>query len=149
MKLGLLLGDPEEEHDCFSDNTHNSHLYDAVGIENVYLGRYTRVDGSTISGPSLSSLVAAKDRGTDSALKADLAATVTAMQAMAARAETTEAYDQMIASGNDAGNAVVQAAIDGLVKQTRSIERAIAALDLGTIELEGSDSLDNVSAVFQ
>ena len=28
MKLGLLLHDPEEEHDCFSDNTHNSHYYD-------------------------------------------------------------------------------------------------------------------------
>jgi uncharacterized iron-regulated protein len=26
MKLGLLLHDPEEEHDCFSDNTYNSHL---------------------------------------------------------------------------------------------------------------------------
>jgi len=25
MKLGLLLHDPEEEHDCFSDNTHNTH----------------------------------------------------------------------------------------------------------------------------
>ena len=32
MKLGLLLHDPEEEHDCFSDNTYNSHLYDAVGV---------------------------------------------------------------------------------------------------------------------
>ncbi|MBN9053164.1 MAG: peptidase, partial [Rhizobiales bacterium] len=30
MKLGLLLHDPEEEHDCFSDNTHNSHYYDVV-----------------------------------------------------------------------------------------------------------------------
>ncbi|WP_223699662.1 imelysin family protein, partial [Escherichia fergusonii] len=26
MKLGLMLHDPEEEHDCFSDNTHNSHF---------------------------------------------------------------------------------------------------------------------------
>ena len=26
MKLGLMLHDPEEEHDCFSDNTHNSAL---------------------------------------------------------------------------------------------------------------------------
>ena len=25
MKLGLMLHDPEEEHDCFSDNAHNSH----------------------------------------------------------------------------------------------------------------------------
>ena len=149
MKLGLLLGDPEEEHDCFSDNTHNSHLYDAVGIRNVYLGNYTRVDGSTVSGPSLSELVAQKDAAIDGELRADLDATIASMQAMAKRAETTEAYDQMIASGNDEGNAVVQAAIDGLVKQTKSIERAIAALDLGTIELEGSDSLDNPNAVFE
>ena len=41
MKLGLLLHDPEEEHDCFSDNTHNSHYYDVIGIRNVYTGRYT------------------------------------------------------------------------------------------------------------
>ena len=149
MKLGLLLGDPEEEHDCFSDNTHNSHLYDAVGIRNVYLGNYTRVDGSTVSGPSLSELVAQKDAAIDGELKADLDATIASMEAMAKRATATEAYDQMIASGNDEGNAVVQAAIDGLVKQTKSIERAIAALDLGTIELEGSDSLDNPNAVFE
>ena len=32
MKLGLLLHDPEEEHDCFSDNTYMSHLEDAAGI---------------------------------------------------------------------------------------------------------------------
>src|SRR5690606_31969335 len=45
MKLGLLLHDPEEEHDCFSDNTHISHLYDAVGIREAYLGSYKRIDG--------------------------------------------------------------------------------------------------------
>ncbi|MEQ8481799.1 MAG: imelysin family protein [Hoeflea sp.] len=149
MKLGLLLGDPEEEHDCFSDNTHNSHLYDAVGIRNVYLGTYERVDGTELSGPSLAELVGAKDAAIDGELRADLDATVEAMQTMADRASTTEAYDQMIATDNPEGNAVVQAAIDGLVKQTRSIERAIAALDLGSIELEGSDSLDNPGAVFQ
>ncbi|MEM8971280.1 MAG: imelysin family protein, partial [Pseudomonadota bacterium] len=57
MKLGLLLHDPEEEHDCFSDNTHNSHYYDVVGIQNVYLGRYKRIDGSLVQGPSLADLV--------------------------------------------------------------------------------------------
>lgn len=35
MRLGLMLNDPEEEHDCFSDNTHNSHYYDGLGIQNV------------------------------------------------------------------------------------------------------------------
>ena len=146
MKLGLLLHDPEEEHDCFSDNTDKSHLYDAMGIQNVYLGTYKRVDGTTVSGPSISDLVAAKDADTDTELKARLQATMDAMQAMATRADTVEAYDQMIGAGNEEGNAVVQAAIDGLIDQTRSIERAVTLLDLDGIAIEGSDSLD---AVFQ
>ncbi|MCF3640786.1 peptidase [Rhizobium sp. TRM95111] len=149
MKLGLLLHDPEEEHDCFSDNTHNSHLYDAVGIQTVYTGEYTRPDGTKLSGPSLSELVAEKDKALDDEMKAKLATTVEAMQTMAKRAETTEAYDQMIGEGNAEGNAAVQAAIDGLIDQTKTIERVISSLDLGTIELEGSDSLDNPNAVFQ
>ncbi len=149
MKLGLLLNDPEEEHDCFSDNTHNSHLYDAIGIQNVYLGSYTRTDGSVVSGPSVSELVAASDAALDKELKGKLETTVEAMQVMAKRAETVEAYDQMIGDDNPEGEAVVQAAIDGLVDQTRSIERAIALLNLGQVDLEGSDSLDNPDAVFE
>ncbi|WP_246272796.1 imelysin family protein [Oricola thermophila] len=149
MKLGLLLHDPEEEHDCFSDNTDKSHLYDAVGIRNVYLGSYKRVDGSVVSGPSLSELVAARDADLDAELKGKLQATVDAMTAMAARADAGEAYDQMIGEGNAEGNAIVQAAIDALVDQTRSIERVVTLLDLGSIEIEGSDSLDDPEAVFQ
>ncbi|MDO6965592.1 imelysin family protein [Rhizobium alvei] len=149
MKLGLLLHDPEEEHDCFSDNTYNSHLNDAVGIAGVYRGSYVRVDGTKIEGPSLSQLVAEKDAALDKEMNAKLDTTLSAMQAMAKRGETVEAYDQMIGDGNKDGNATVQAAIDGLVGQTKSIERVISALGLGKIELEGSDSLDNPNAVFQ
>ena len=149
MKLGLLLHDPEEEHDCFSDNTHASHLNDAIGIESAYTGEYTRVDGTTMTGPSLSDLVAEKDAALDSEIKGKLNTTVAAMNAMADRAKGGEAYDQMIGEGNAEGNAAVQAAIDGLIDQTRSIERVIASLDLGAIALEGSDSLDNPDAVFQ
>ena len=149
MKLGLLLHDPEEEHDCFSDNTHASHLNDAIGIQSAYTGEYTRADGTKMSGPSVSELVAAKDAALDTEVRDKLDATVKAMNAMADRAEGGEAYDQMIGEGNAEGNAVVQAAIDGLIDQTRSIERVIASLDLGGVELEGSDSLDNPDAVFQ
>jgi putative iron-regulated protein len=149
MKLGLILHDPEEEHDCFSDNTYNSHYYDALGIENVYLGRYQRIDGSEVSGPSVSDLVKAKAPNVDADLRAKLQATFDAMEAMRARAEGGEAYDQMIGEGNDDGNAVVQAAIDALVAQTQAIEDAVAALELDEIAFEGSDSLDNPNAVFQ
>jgi len=149
MKLGLLLHDPEEEHDCFSDNTHNSHYYDALGIRNVYLGKYERVDGGEVSGAGISELVKAKAPDVDAELREKLAATMEAMEAMKARAEGGEAYDQMIGEGNDEGNAVVQAAIDALVAQTQVIERAVAALDLDRIAFEGSDSLDSPDAVFQ
>ena len=147
MKLGLMLHDPEEEHDCFSDNTHNSHYYDALGIQNVYLGTYKRVDGSVVKGASVSDLVKARDAKVDGELKAKLDATMKAMAAMVKRAEGGEAYDQMIGEGNAKGNAVVQAAIDGLTKQTKAIERAVAALKLKAIEFEGSDSLDNPEKV--
>ncbi|MEQ8285675.1 imelysin family protein [Thalassospira sp.] len=146
-KLGLLLHDPEEEHDCFSDNTHNSHYFDALGIQNVYLGRYTRVDGSVVEGASLSDLVAAKDAALDTELRGKLASSVLAGKAMVTRAEGGEAFDQLIAMGNDDGNAVVQTFVDALVDQTKSIEQIIAAVGIDGIEFEGSDSLDNPSSV--
>ena len=149
MKLGLLLHDPEEEHDCFSDNTHISHLEDAQGIQNVYLGTYTRVDGSVVEGPSLSDVIAAKDAALDTEIKGLLDDTLAKMHVMADRAEAGEAYDQQIGEGNVEGNAVVQAAIDGLIAQTRGIERAVALLDLDNVTIEDSDSLSNPDAVFE
>lgn len=149
MKLGVLLHDPEEEHDCFSDNTHNSHFFDAKGIQNVYLGSYTRIDGTMVEGPSISDYVASIDAALDGELKDKLSATMDRMGELVARAETVEAYDQMIGEGNQTGNATVQAAIDALVDQTRSIERVVAALDIGDVMIEGSDSLDSPGAVFQ
>jgi putative iron-regulated protein len=147
MQLGLMLHDPEEEHDCFSDNTHNSHFFDALGIRNVYLGRYRRIDGSIVAGPSVSDLVREKSAETDAALRDRLDETMTAMQAIVRRAETLEAYDQMIGEGNDAGNKVVQDAIDALLNQTRAIERGVSVLDLQSIAFEGSDSLDTPDKV--
>ena len=147
MKLGLMIHDPEEEHDCFSDNTHNSHYGNALGIRNVYLGSYTRTDGSVVSGPSVSDLVRAKSPETDEAVRAAMDRTMAQMDGLVERAKTVEAYDQMIALGNTEGNAVVQKTIDLLVAQAKELERAIAALDLKGIAFEGSDSLDNPELV--
>lgn len=149
MKLGVLLNDPEEEHDCFSDNTHNSHFYDALGIRNVYLGSYTSIDGTVVSGPSLSSLVASADRSVDAELRAKLDATMIEMSEMKSAAEAGFAYDMMLERGNEKGEALIMGAVDALVDQTRSIERAVAVLGVDQLAFEGSDSLDDPSAVFQ
>ncbi|HKL56032.1 MAG TPA: imelysin family protein [Roseovarius sp.] len=149
MKLGVMLNDPEEEHDCFSDNTHNSHFYDGLGVRNVYMGEYVRIDGSVVSGESLSSLVAQSDESVDATLRADLNATMIELGQIKAAAEAGLSYDQMLARGNEDGEALIMDAVDALVKQTRSIERAVAALGVAQIGFEGSDSLDNPDAVFQ
>ena len=147
MKLGLMIHDPEEEHDCFADNTHASHFFDALGIRNVYLGTYRRADRSLVAGPSVSDLVRAKSAKADEDVRASLDATLNAMNALYLRALTVESYDQMIGEGNDEGNAVVQRAVDALLEQTKAIERAVAALELEAIEFEGSDSLDDPEKV--
>jgi putative iron-regulated protein len=147
MKLGLMIHDPEEEHDCFSDNTHASHFFDALGIRNVYLGTYRRIDRSLVTGPSISDLVKAKSPEVDAEVRAKLDATTDAMNTLYLRALTTESYDQMIGEGNDAGNAVVEHAIEALLDQTKSLERAVAVLDLKAIEFEGSDGLNSTGKV--
>ncbi|BAQ69042.1 peptidase [Rhodovulum sulfidophilum] len=149
MRLGLMLNDPEEEHDCFSDNTHNSHYYDGLGIRNVYLGSYTRIDGTEVSGPSVSDLVAAKDADLDAEMKMKLDTTMAALARLKTAAEAGFAYDQMLARGNEAGEALIMGGVNGLVAQTASIERVVDALGVGGVSVEGSDSLDNPTAVFQ
>ncbi|MFX0546842.1 imelysin family protein [Roseovarius sp. S1116L3] len=149
MRLGVMLNDPEEEHDCFSDNTHNSHYYDGLGVQNVYLGSYTRVDGSTVSGPSLADLTAELDPALDAEMQARLAATMRALGAIKVAAEAGTSYDQMLARGNDAGEALIMGGVDGLIAQTKTVERIVDTLDLGDIAFAGSDSLDDPGAVFQ
>lgn len=148
IKLGLMLHDPEEEHDCFSDNTHWSHFYNAKGIKNVYLGSYTRIDGSQVKGPSLSGLLRTRYGSIDDDMRIALENTEAAMQKMADIAEAGAPFDVLIGKDNLAGNQVVQDVVDALVAEAAVIERAAVALKLTDIERVGSNSLDNPDAVF-
>ena len=58
------------------------------------------------------------------------------------------AYDQMLDEGNEKGAAMVQAAVDALVAQTRGIEAVVGGIGV-EIKVEGSDSLDDPSLVVQ
>jgi putative iron-regulated protein len=147
MKLGLILHDPEEEHDCFSDNTHYSHYYDALGVQNVYTGRYLRVNGELLEGPSIADLVLKKNAEADNTLLTKLDSTMSKMQVLVDTAINGEAYDQMIGSGNSSGNAKVQAAITALTEQTKAISEVGIVLGLNSLDIEGSDSLDSPQSI--
>ena len=118
-------------------------------MANVYFGRYRRIDGSVVSGASLAALIRGASPAVAAAMEKRLKASVAAVTVLKTRAETVEAYDQMIGAKNPKGNAIVQAAVDALIAQTRTLEKAIAALGLKPIAFEGSDSLDAPSKVFK
>jgi putative iron-regulated protein len=100
--------------------------------------------------PSLSDLVRAADPAVDDEMRAALDRSLAAFAAIKESADSGQmAYDQMLAEGNVAGNAMIQAAVDALVAQMRTIERVVATLGVGQLAFEGSDSLDNPEAVFQ
>lgn len=147
MKLGLILHDPEEEHDCFSDNTHNSHFYDQAGMVALYTGTYTRTDGTKVEGPSLAAYAAATAPEAAARVEQAMADTTARMTVMKDTADSGKmAYDQMIGPDNAEGNKIVDDVVTALVAQTRAVEGLVSALGL-SISVEGSDSLDNPSAV--
>ena len=148
MKLGLMLHDPEEEHDCFSDNTHNSHYYNVVGINNVFLGKYKSLDGKVVTGPSISSLLSEVDYGLNKKTKKSIKNTLKSMKKIVKSANKGVTYDMLIAEGNEKGNQLIQNAVDSLIKQSKNIELTAAALNINDLQIEGSDSLDNPDAVF-
>lgn len=132
MKVALEANSPEDEQDCFSDNTHNGHYYDGQGIVNVYSGTYTRLDGTTVTGPSVAELLSQTNPKLASKLDLQLAhtmATLTRMKQLAETGDKPMTFDMMIAPGNKRGAQVIGSAIDALVAQTDSIEKASAALN--------------------
>ena len=142
MKLGVVLHDTEEEQDCFSDNTHNSHYNDQIGMIAIWNGRY---EGATpVKGPSLRDLALEKAPAAAARLDEAMAAALAKIKLIKDKADSgAMAYDQMLAAGNDEGNTLILEASAALVAQTRAIEAVVAGLNL-KIKIEGSKGLDKL-----
>jgi putative iron-regulated protein len=123
-RMGTALDnrDQEDEHSCFSDNTHRDLRANAIAMQNAYLGRY-----GTIDGPGLDELVRARDPELDAAMQEQLAASIAAIEAI------PTPFDQAIL--NDAGRAQVQTAITALQVQTETTVEIATLLGI-TINLE-------------
>ena len=102
-----------------------------------------------MTGPSLSDLVSETDAALDAEMQVKLSNSVMALGRIKTAAEAGFAYDQMLERGNEAGEALIMGGVNGLIDQTRSIERAIVALGIVGVGIEGSASLDDPNVVFQ
>ena len=149
MQLGLFLNDPEEEHDCFSDNTHNSHYYNQVGISNIYYANYKRINGNEINGYSLSDYMQNTNPKFSKVMDSKIQNATIALSNVRVRAENIESYDQMIAKDNIEGNNTIQVAINALVDESKGFEELVKIIGLKDIKFEGSDSLDSPEDVFK
>ncbi|MFT3678875.1 MAG: imelysin family protein [Ferruginibacter sp.] len=125
MTVALTNHDQEDEHSCFSDNTHVDIEMNYKGIENVYKGSYTRTNGTVVSGKSLSSVIAQLNATKNTAVVNQF----TDATAKVGIIYTTPPFDQMISASNPTGNDKVNAAITSL--QTLADKIADAALALG------------------
>ncbi|MGF1525980.1 MAG: imelysin family protein [Candidatus Competibacterales bacterium] len=152
--VALAANSQEDEHSCFADNTHRDIYLNALGIQNSYLGRYTRVDGAEVTGPGIDALLRAQGH-TELAdrLKAQLAATMEAAQVIVDKAEQGMPFDRLIEqypgedkdgrpilNANMANNILVNDVVVALQRQTRTIEDAIAALFGEGIDYDIEDS---------
>src|SRR5262249_51359781 len=117
--------DQEDEHSCFSDNTHRDLLYDVVGVENVLLGQYVALDGQKISGASLNDVLVRSDPRLAETLARQVKASVAAAKGVPAP------FDRAI-QGNDAapGRIAIKRLISALRAQSDSIAQAGASLGL-------------------
>lgn len=140
MKVALEANSTEDEHDCFSDNTHNSHFYNEQGIYNVFNGSYTRVDGTAIKGPSIKDLVAEKDKSAAESIAKQFDETRDQVHTLVESAEKdNQHFDQLIAANNASGNTLVNASINSLVKQTEAIEQAATVIGISSLSPDNAD----------
>jgi len=140
MKVALEANSTEDEHDCFSDNTHNSHFYNAQGVKNILIGSYEDLNGDLTIGSSLLDLVKQKDAKLASHAQATFANTTAALQALVDSAENDNVYfDQLIAQGNHSGHAIVNNAISALVAQTAVIEKIADTLGVDQLDPDTAD----------
>ncbi len=140
MKVALEANSTEDEHDCFSDNTHNSHFYNNQGISNVYFGSFERLDGSTLTGPSLADLVKQKDPSVAKVNQQKFDESMAETAKLVVSAEQNGVYfDQLIAADNTQGHALINGAILALVEQTRAIEHSAKVLGIENLNPDTAD----------
>ncbi|MDI1444100.1 imelysin family protein [Polyangium sp. 6x1] len=125
MQVAYDTKEQEDEHSCFSDNTHKDLLNNARGIQNVYLGRRGQIDL-----PGLDDLVRERDPALDARLQEEMQASIDAIE------DIGKPFDQAILGADTAaGRVKVKKAIDALRKQTTTIVEVATLLGI-TLNIE-------------
>lgn len=107
----------EDEHSCFSDNTHNDILHNAVAVRNVFEGEYNGVYYSVEKGASVKMLFS------------NGAEISKVIQKSVDQAKNLKApFDQLILESNPEGRKSVQDVMETLVSEAKLISKSASAI---------------------
>ena len=115
-RIGVALdsGDQEDEHSCFSDNTHRDFVANVQGIRDVYFGEYGGHDGRGVA-----DLLAEQAPELEKKLSAQIRSSLEQAQAI------QPPVDQILASApGSAGRQQMEALVDSLYEQAELLLQA-------------------------
>jgi putative iron-regulated protein len=127
LQAALDTGEQEDEHSCFSDNTHRDMVQDVQGVMNVWRGTYTPARGSdldAIDDYGVFDVVYAEDK----ALAAEIDDKLDECLELANALEPP--FDREIATDNPDGRARVEALIVALNELSELFEEAFVTFGL-------------------
>lgn len=137
MGSGLLLRDPEESHDCFSDLSHVAIYYNFQGIKNAFYGHY-----GDVTGVGIADLIKQKDEETFNRIDVALTSIETKMRAIYEAGErevNTVRFDQIIGqSATGTERVIAEAAVDELTALGNEFQLVVTLLQLQAIDTSGS-----------
>ncbi|HMJ16509.1 MAG TPA: imelysin family protein [Polyangiaceae bacterium] len=124
LQTALDSGDQEDEHSCFSDNTHRDMVQDIQGVKNVWTGNYTRLDGTRVSGTSVRAVVREKDAALATELDTQIDQSLSLANAL------QPPFDNEIQSDNTAGRERIRALVTALGRQEELLQQVFQRFGL-------------------
>ena len=123
MRVSLITSDQEEEQSCFSDTTLLAIHHNAISIESLYLGKYEKIDGTKIEGPSISDLIRQSHPKLDSEIKEVFQETRKQTTQLLKAYQTGHYFDWMIREENSGGRQKIKQLISQLQLQATLLEK--------------------------
>lgn len=140
MGSGLELGDPEEEHDCFSDLSHIAIYHNFQGVKNAFYGTYDSATTPVTGGASLANLVRKTDETTYDTINSAFESIEIKMNQLLVAGERTDnpvKFDQIIGqASNGAERIIAEAAVSELIALDSELEQMAELLTLTNIDTE-------------
>ena len=131
MATAVINQDQEDEHSCFSDNTHRDVFLNALSINNIINGTYTKVDGTKISGTSLLDVLTLINPTESSSLKSTSDVVMDKVQVIS----DTKFFDyQIIGETEDNLTKPVMSAVSSLRKQGDELAQAGKTISNNSID---------------